>query len=118
MEHSEVVSALKRIEEYQKALLTAAERQALPSALRFYTIPEVCRMLGLSERSMRKLVRSGAIATVDVSVSGEKAQYRVTQEAVERFVASRMNNAPAKAPPEPAKAPVPRRRIAIDPSCL
>lgn len=98
-----------------RGIREAVERGSLPASLRLFTLEDVSRMLGISARSVRKLVRSGAIGTVDVAVCGERAMCRVTQAELERFIAERTRDVPPKAPPEPANA---RRRIAIDPSCL
>lgn len=53
-------------------------------------VPEVCSRIGVSPSGARRLMASGLLGPqVDVSLGGTRAQWRVTAEAVEAFIASR-----------------------------
>lgn len=76
-----------------------------------FTVRDAAQYLGCTPAQVRRLIVSGRLSAVDISVSERKAKprYRITQEAVSRF----LNGAPVV---EEAEAP-PTRRKRLDDGC-
>lgn len=86
-------------------------RRDLPPDMRLYDYREVATALGVNEQSVRRLVRAGALRSVDVSPSG-RSDPRVPESELRRFIADRgaPPAPPSAAGPDPAK---PKRRLII-----
>lgn len=61
---------------------------------RWLTIREVCDLLGVNERTVRRWVKSGELPAVEL---GQRAGYRIAASDFDRFIAAR-KKAPAFAP--------------------
>lgn len=53
---------------------------------RWLTIREVCTLLGVNERTVRRWILSGELVAVDL---GRKAGYRIAASDFDRFIAAR-----------------------------
>ncbi len=66
------------------------------------TPKQVAERLQVSERTVRAMIASGSLESVNVGLAGSRKRYRVTLEQLEKFVKRRATSA------EPAKKRGPR----------
>jgi excisionase family DNA binding protein len=60
------------------------------------TIPEVAARLRCGKTSVYELISRGELATTDISVTGTRPVTRVTEKAVEDFIAARTTERPRR----------------------
>ena len=59
-------------------------------SIKLLTIPETADKLGVSVRTVHKLIRVGDLRTVDIAVSGDKrSRARVREDDLEAFIEAR-----------------------------
>lgn len=80
------------------------------SSAEFVTPPQLAKRLGISEDKVYAWIDSGQLRAVNLAEHphSERARWRISQEAIEEFLASRENKPPAPEPPKPR-----RRRRAV-----
>jgi excisionase family DNA binding protein len=62
------------------------------------TIPQVAARLQCGRTSVYELISPGELATTDVAVKGARPKTRVTEKAVEDFIAARTIEQPRRQP--------------------
>ena len=62
------------------------------------TIPEVAARLRIGRSSVYELIAAGELTVADMAVKGSRPKTRVTDKAVDDFIASRTRTAPRRQP--------------------
>lgn len=70
------------------------------SAPSLATVKDVASRYAVSPNKIRKWVKAGALVAIDVATGGGVPRFRFTQEALDKFEASRSTRPPA---PKPAR---------------
>jgi len=67
----------------------------IPPSLSLYTVPQVCKLLGIDAGKVLKWISTNELAAIDVSQSqGGRARWRVSQASLEEFLAKRSTPSP------------------------
>jgi len=56
----------------------------------YFKVPTVAKMLGVRRDTVSGWIARGELAAIDLAESGQRHQYRVTQEQVDAFTAGRV----------------------------
>jgi len=76
------------------------------SVSEYFKPPAIAKRFQVKQQVVGKWIRSGELAAVDVSESrGRRPRWRVSQEALDAFLASRGNRPPAKVTRRRRKSP-------------
>jgi excisionase family DNA binding protein len=60
------------------------------------TIPEVAARLRCGKSSVYNLISIGELATTDIAIKGDRPKTRVSEQAVEDFIAARTTDRPRR----------------------